>query len=127
MAKAINWPAQYRAEILNEALNRACCAVRLGTLYLDPPYWVPEEEVDLRAGGLVVRRGVVQGELKGCLLGELTPDDLTRLRSDLTTHQALITFLQRQYNQPVSLQSPVTVVYYRNLPVDKDRIELPKS
>jgi hypothetical protein len=57
MAKAINWPAQYRDTVLNEPLNTTFAAVRLGRLYFDNQFWVPDEVVDVRVNSLVVRRG----------------------------------------------------------------------
>jgi hypothetical protein len=123
MAKAINWPAHYRATILSEPLEVAYIALRLGRLYFENQFWVPDEVVDVRSGHLRVRRGQVKGELRCLKLQDLGPEDFKRLKPGLQTLEALIPFLQQNYGQPVSPQTEVTVVTYQNLPVDPEHLD----
>jgi hypothetical protein len=127
MAKAINWPAAYRNEILGEDTDTLRCAVRLGTLYYDNRFWADGEVVDIRVNHLKVRKGIVHGDLKACPIQDLTPAELAALKSDLKTPEALATFLATTYNQPVDLQTVVTLVFYRNLPVVPEEIETPED
>jgi hypothetical protein len=125
MAKAINWPAQYRDTVLNEPINTTFAALRLGRIYFDNQFWVPDEIVDVRVNSLVVRRGQVVGELWCGPLAQLPPDVYPQLKADLQTPEALLEFLKRTYQQTVTPDTEVTVVRYRNHPVDYDRLEHP--
>jgi hypothetical protein len=125
MAKAINWPAQYRDTVLNEPLNTTFAAVRLGRLYFDNQFWVPDEVVDVRVNSLVVRRGQVVGELWCGALANLPAEVYPQLKPDLQTPEALLEFLKRTYQQTITPTTEVTVVRYRNHPVDPDRLEHP--
>ena len=64
MAKAINWPTQFRDEVLGEDTDTLRCALRLGTLYYDNQYWVPDAVVDIRVNHLKIRKAKIAGDLK---------------------------------------------------------------
>ncbi len=123
MAKAINWPRVFREEVLAEDSERLFSAFRLGTLYYDGGYWMPGEEVDIRCEHLKIRRGLVQGDLKSCRIQELTTEDLSRQKSSLQNVPAVIHFLETHYNQPVTEETEITVVYYKNKPIVADEVE----
>jgi|AACY02.10.fsa_nt_gi hypothetical protein len=123
MAKAINWPGQFRDEILGENTEDLFCALRLGTVYYDGRFWTDGEEVDIRCDQLRLRRAIVTGDLKACAIQELAPDDLSKLKSGLDSHDAVIQYLHQTYNQPVDPTTVVTVVTYRNLPIIDEAIE----
>ena len=125
MAKAINWPEAFREEILAENCEAERCAFRLGSLYYDSPYWVDGEIVDIRANQRKVRQGIVQGDLKLCTVDALNPEDLQKQKSTLQSKADVISYLQETYGQPVTGESLITVVYYKNLPVVAEEIESP--
>ncbi len=123
MAKAINWPLAFRDEILAEDSESLRCALRLGDLYYDNRYWVPDEVVDIRCNHKKIRKATVVGDLRRCPLRELTDEDLSRLKAPLRTHQAVMAFLRETYGQPVEEATLVTLVTYRNHPVVPDEVE----
>ncbi len=123
MAKAINWPLQFRDEVLAEDDTTLRCAVRLGELYYENRYWVPDEVVDVRVNHLKIRKGLVVGDLKKCRLAELEASDYHALKTALNTEPALMAYLSQTYNQPVDNNTIVTLVYYRNQPVVPDEVE----
>lgn len=126
MAKAINWPAEFRDTVLNEPIQQRYAAVRLGRLYYDNQFWVPEEVVDIRVNSLVVRRGVVKGELWCGPVAELSPTMLARLKPGIQTLDSLVDYLKKTYNQAVGPTTEVTVVQYENLPLDPAIMEYPR-
>ncbi len=123
MAKAINWPAEFRDEILAEDTESIFCAFRLGTLYYEGGYWTPGEEVDIRCNHLKIRRAVVEGDLQRCRVGDLSPDLLARQKGRLQSIPAVIAFLTETYDRPVDENTELTVVCYRNLPVVPENVE----
>lgn len=125
MAKAINWPVQYRDHIINEPSSQPYIAVRLGRLYYDNQFWVPEEVVDIRVNSLRVRRGKVLGELRCTTPGELTEDDFALLKPGIQDLESLLNFLRQTYGQSVNEDTVITVVRYSNFPVDPDLMEHP--
>jgi len=124
MAKAINWPAEFRDEVMGEDTEALRCAVRLGTLYYNDRYWAPDEVVDIRVGHLKIRKGQVVGDLKACALKDLSAEDLACQKRSLRTIPELVAFLARTYQQPVTPETVVTVVYYRNLPLVPEEVEV---
>jgi len=76
MPKAINWPQQFREEVIAEDAEQICCAFRLGSLYYENRYWVPDEVVDIRVNHRRIRKGQVLGDLRQCAIRELTDEDL---------------------------------------------------
>jgi hypothetical protein len=125
MAKAINWPVQYRDHVLQEPSYQPLCAVRLGRLYYDNQFWVPEEEVDIRVNNLRVRRGKVLEALTCFTLSQLPQPVYALLKPDIQTQAALLAYLGRTYNQSVTPSSEVTVVTYQNLPVNPEEMDKP--
>lgn len=124
MAKAIHWPAQFRQDVIEEPTDRLYCAVRLGRLYYDNQYWVDGEEVDIRVNHKIIRKAVVVGDLKCCPIDGLETEDYERQKNGLKTQDGLIQFLAQTYNQLVTPQTEVTVVYYQNKPIDPNLMEL---
>lgn len=124
MAKAINWPLQFREEVIAEDCQQERVAFRLGDLYYQNRYWVPDEVVDIRVNHKKIRRAVVVGDLRQCPIAALTPEDFQRQKSRLRTPQAVIDYLSQTYNQPVDAQTLVTIVTYRNQPVIPDELEV---
>jgi len=124
MAKAINWPETYRAYWLAAPADaRVHLALRLGDLYFTNQYWVPDEIVDLRVGHKIVRSAVIAGELRQMPVEEFSGEELAALPPDLQTPDAVVAFLALTYSQPVTLQTPVTLVPFRLLAVDLDKVE----
>lgn len=123
MAKAINWPSAFRDEILAEDCEALRSACRLGTLYYENRYWVPDEVVDIRVNHKKIRKAKVVGDLRQCALKDLTPEDFQRLKSTLKSAEALRQFLAETYAQPVDADTLITLVTYQNLPVVPEEIE----
>ena len=123
MAKAINWPAQFRDEVLNEGCEKEHCAFRIGTLYYDNQFWVPDEVVDIRVNHLKVRRATVTREVKSCPIKELSNEDLQAQKSSLQTVPDIVSFLSDTYNQSLTEDDVITVVYYKNHPINPDEME----
>ncbi len=123
MAKAINWPLTFRDEVINEDSDRLHCACRLGSLYYEHRYWVPDEVVDIRVNHRKIRKATVVGDLRQSPIRELAESDWAGLKSSLRTPAALIRFLSKTYNQPVTEETLVTIVSYRNHPVIPEDME----
>ena len=125
MAKAINWPAAFRDEVIAEDTDRVFCAFRIGRLYYDGRFWSPDEVVDIRVDHRVVRKGVVQGDLKCCAIKDLLAEDFQKQKKELNSVDEVVTFLSENYQQPITPETEVTVVYYKNLPLDPDIMDVP--
>lgn len=123
MAKAINWPRQFRDEVIAEDCETERCAFRLGNLYYENRYWVPDEVVDIRVDHKKIRKAVVVGDLRQCALRDLSPEDLRRVKNALQTKEALMRFLSETYNQPVDENTLVTIVTYKNRPIVPEEME----
>ncbi len=124
MSKAINWPAQFREDVINESIDQLRVAFRLGRLYYDNHYWVDGEEVDIRVNHKIIRKGVIQGDLKCCLIQELDDSDYEAQKQGLKTAAQVIQFLAETYQKDVSPQTEITVVYYKNRPLDPAIMEV---
>lgn len=124
MAKAINWPIQFRDEVLAEDCEQQRIALRLGQLYYENRYWVPDEIVDIRVDHKKIRQGRVLTELRQCPISEMSEEDFRRLKRSLQSPQAVVEFLATTYNQSVDFNTPVTMVTYQNLPVIPEEIEV---
>ncbi len=120
MAKAINWPAHFRQEVIDEPAGELKTAFRLGRIYFDNQYWVDGEEVDIRVNHKVIRKAIIQGELKCCRIDQLDARDYQLQKSNLNDMHAVIDFLAKTYNQPVTPDTEITVVYYTNRPLDPE-------
>jgi hypothetical protein len=125
VAKAINWPPDFRDTVINEPIGVLFCAVRLGRLYFENTYWTPDEVVDIRVGNLVVRRGVVRGSLWAGAIADLPALVYQRLKPGLQTEGQLLDYLRRNYNQALGPTAQVTVVTYENSPFDPALVEQP--
>lgn len=124
MAKAINWPLAFREEVIAEDCGALRVACRLGSLYYDNRYWVPDEIVDIRVNHKKIRKAKVVGDLRQYALKDLPPEDFQRLKSTLKTPEALRQFLSQTYNQPVEADTLITLVTYQNLPVVPEEVEV---
>lgn len=124
MAKAINWPREFRDEVLSEDTTKTHCAIRLGTLYFENQYWVPDEIVDVRVNHLKVRKARIVGELKQTRVGDLGTSEFSALKKSLQSIDAVRTYLAQNYQQPVTPESLITVVFYQNQPLVPEEIEL---
>jgi hypothetical protein len=127
MSKAINWPAEYLNEVINENAEDEKIALRTGSIYYDHCYYVPDEVVDIRVNHKVIRQGIITKELKLCKIKELTEEDLSKEKSDLKTLDKIVSYLSRVYDQDITPESEITVVYYRNLSKSEmsDRVDDP--
>ncbi len=128
MAKAINWPNSFRETILAEGTETVYTAVRLGRLYYDHCFWVDQEVVDIRVNHLRIRKGVVQGDLALYAIADIPTDVYSRLRPGMQDQESLVNYLKSTYaDDTVTLETLVTVVNYKNLPVIADEIETPAN
>jgi hypothetical protein len=125
MTKAINWPSQFRDEVLAEDTVKRCAAFRLGRLYYDNHYWVDGEMVDIRVNHQIVRQAVIIDELKCCPIQDLSVDDYAAQKPGLQTAADVVVYLSETYQQPVTFSTEVTVVYYTNLPLNPAQMEMP--
>ncbi|MEW5819487.1 MAG: hypothetical protein AB1782_04795 [Cyanobacteriota bacterium] len=119
MSKAINWPAQFINEVINADTKDIKIAVRLGSIYYDHCYYVPDEIVDIRVNHKITRQGKIVGDMKLCKICELTPDDFSKLKTGLKDIDSLVKYLSQNYDQEVTPEAIVTVIYYRN--ADKEK------
>jgi hypothetical protein len=117
MAKSINWGSSFLATVQNEPENTPFLALRLGTLYYDNQYWVPDEVVDIRVNHEIVRQGKVIAPVRLSAVKDLTTEEFTKLKPSLQTVDAVTQFLQSTYQpeQPVTPETIVTLVEYINL------------
>lgn len=123
MAKAINWPLQFRDEVIAEDTQSEHIALRLGQLYYENRYWVPDEVVDIRVNHKKIRKAAVVGDLRQCAIRDLSVEDLVRLKKSLQTREAVRSFLAETYDQPVDEQTLVTIVTYQNHPIVAEEME----
>jgi len=124
MAKAINWPLQFRNEVIEEPTDKVFAAFRLGRLYFDNHYWVDGEVIDLRVNHKIIRKGVVVGEMKCCAIQDLSVEDFAAQKEGIKTPEAAAQFLAKTYEKEVTPTSEITVVYYKNLPIDPEILEV---
>ncbi len=117
MAKSINWPSQFLETVQAEPQQVSFIALRLGSLYYDNQYWVPDEVVDIRVDHQVIRKGQVVAPVRLTTVGGLTLTEFEQLKFPLKTVAAVIDYLQHTYQpeDPVTEQTTITVVEYTNL------------
>ena len=123
MAKAINWPLSFREEVIQEETDSLHLALRLGDLYYQNRYWVEDEVVDIRVNHKVIRKGVIVGDLRQMPLSQFSSEDFALLKSSLKDLSALQNFLSQTFQTEVTPETAVTLVTYRNLPVNPDEVE----
>lgn len=119
MTKAINWPASFLNDVINENTVDTKIALRLGSIYYDHCYYVPDEIVDIRVDHKIIRPGVIVGEMKLCKINELLQEDLIKQKPSLQTIDNIVKYLSQTYNQEVTPDTQVTIVYYHNLNTDQ--------
>ena len=127
MAKAINWPLAFREEVLTEDCEHERVALRLGDLYYQNHYWTPNEVVDIRVNHKKIRQAVIVGELRQCPLGSLGSEEFRRQKRSLQSVEAIRRFLAENYGHPLDAlddQTPVTIVTYKNRPINPDEVEV---
>ena len=122
MSKAINWPIEFYEEVLNEDCETPKIALRLGSLYFDNGYYLPDEIVDIRVDHKIVRQGKIVGEMKLLKIDDLNEETLNQYKSSLRQNSEVLNFLKKNYNKPVDEKTEVTVITYKNLPVEKQEI-----
>jgi len=125
MAKAINWPGSFRDEVIGESTEKLCCAFRLGRLYYDNQYWVDGEVIDIRVNHIIIRKALIVGEMKCCPISDLTPEDFDCQKSSIQSQEAVVQFLATTYDQLVTPDMEISIVYYRNQPLDPAVLEVP--
>lgn len=122
MPKAINWPAQFKQQLLDDSEGERRMALRPKAIYFEHRYWTDGDIVDLRANGEVLRSARIVGEMKCCPINALLLDDLAAFLPGVMTMDALCDYLQVTYPEchaaePISPETLVSVVYYENLPL----------
>jgi len=115
MVKTIHWPEEFEQEILSEPAGSTYLAVRPGTLYFDTQYFKKGDVVDIRTGNKVVRKGMVQDELKTSQIKNLTQADFNLLKNSINTKEKLKDFLSKRYNICVDDNTEITLVAYNNM------------
>ena len=118
MAKAINWPEQFHEEVLAESTDSPKIALRIGSLYFDNGYYVNGEIVDIRVNHKIVRKGQIQDEMRLSQIKDLSADEVKSYKTPLQDKSNIIDFLSNNYNQPVNEETFVTVITYKNLPLE---------
>lgn len=124
MAKSINWPSQFKREVIAEDTDKRCKAIRIGRLYFDNRYWAEGEKVLIRVNHKIIRKATIVGDLTCCQINELTPEDYAAFKRALNTPEAVIKFLSETYNQPITPETEITLVTYQNEPIDLELMEV---
>jgi len=119
MAKAINWPEQFLDEVLNENSTDLKIALRIGSLYFDNNYYSNNEIVDIRVDHKVIRKARIIEEMKLIKIKEIDEAIISKYKNSLQNKDNIVSFLKSNYNVPVDENTFVTVVTYKNLPVEK--------
>jgi len=122
MAKAINWPLEFYEEVINEDSESKRIALRVGSLYFDNGYYVNGEKVDIRVNHKITRKAVIADDLQLYKIKDLSEDFLLMNKSSLRSKPRIISFLSNNYNQQIDEETVVTVVQYRNLPMENSEI-----
>ena len=115
MVKTIHWPQEFEQEILSEPTGSTHLAVRPGKLYFDTQYFKKGDVVDIRIGNKVLRKGMVQGELRLAQIKNLTQADFNILKSSINTKETLKNFLSQRYSICVDDDSEITLIAYNNM------------
>lgn len=117
MAKAINWPEEFRDEILSENTESRRIAVRLGSIYYDNGYYTDNEVIDIRINHKVTRKAVISGEPKLLKIKEISDEDMSKYKKSMPNKPDLIKFLSENYNKQVNEETEVTLITYKNLDI----------
>lgn len=126
MAKAINWPKEFYEEVINEDSLKAKIALRLGTMYYENSYYVKGEIVDIRVDHKITRKAEIVDEMRISKIKDLSEDVLGMYKNSMLQKSEVVNFLAGNYNQPVSEETDVTIITYRNIPWEEcDEIDDP--
>jgi hypothetical protein len=128
MPKAINWPLEFFEEIINEDSDNPRMALRIGSLYFDNGYYVNGEIVDVRVDHKIVRQAIITDELKLYKIIDLPEEIILINKKRLRDKNEIISFLSMNYKQAVNIETPVTVIKYKNLPIEQhDTVDDPHA
>ncbi|MEI7473284.1 MAG: hypothetical protein WCK67_00765 [bacterium] len=123
MPKAINWSENFYDEVIAEKNDEEVIAIRPGSLYFDNAYYVKGDPVEIRVGGNIVRRGIISQEMQLMTIDQLSDELLAKYKSTLRQKADVLSFISEYYKVDTALNSIVTVVFYKNLPLI-ERIEI---
>lgn len=115
MAKAINWPKEFRDEILQENKDEIKIALRIGPFYAECGYYEENDIVDIRADEEILRKASIPCPPKVTTIKNLATSDLYRLKEVLRDKDSIVNFLSKTYNKEVDENSEITVITYKNL------------
>ncbi len=115
MVKTIHWPEEFEQEIMSEATGSTHLAIRPGRLYFDTKYFKKGDIIDIRIGNKVIRKGMVQDELKSSKIKDLTQADYNLLKNSIKNKEALKDFLSKRYSVCIDDNSEITLVAYNNM------------
>lgn len=115
MVKTIHWPQEFEEEILSEPTGSTHLATRPGTLYFDTQYFKKGDVIDIRIGNKVIRKGMVQDELRTAKIKNLTQADFNLLKTSINSKETLKEFLSTRYNICIDDNSEITLVAYNNM------------
>lgn len=118
MGKAINWSEEFYSEVINEDCETCKIALRPGTLYYDNGYYVKNEIVDIRVNHKFIRKAEIIENMKILKIKDLSNEFLLFYKKDLRRKPDIIDFLANYYKKPVNMDTIVTIITYKNLPVE---------
>ncbi len=119
MAKSINWSKEFLEEISTEDSQNERIALRIGNLYYDNNYFLKNDIVYIRVDQKIVRKAVITKPMQLCSISEIPDETLNKLKTKLRDKKIITEFLSENYNQEVTLNTPVTIVFYQNLKLEK--------
>ena len=120
--KSINWPQEFFEEIVSEDSDQPKIAIRLGDLYFDNGYYVSGDVVDIRVDHKIARKGQIISEMRLIKIKDLSQDDFRQHKISLQNKLDLISHLTQRYSQAVDENTEITVITYKNLPVNKGEL-----
>lgn len=123
MAKAINWPQEFKNEVINEAEDSIKIAIRPGRLYHDTKYYHKGEIVHIRIDNTIIRTAVIQEEMKVCKIKDISKVDLNLLKNSLQSTESIKNFLSKRYNICIDENTEVTIITYRNLGLTDEALQ----
>ena len=122
MAKAINWPQEFYDEVINESIDNPKIALRIGSLYFDNGYYVNGEIVDIRVNHKKVRKAQIIEDMRLAKIKDLSGEDIKMYKGSLHDKSSIINFLSQNYNQSLDEETEVTIINYKNLPLEEGEI-----
>jgi len=115
MPKTIQWNIEFTAEVMSEKTGSIYYAVRPGRLYYDNEYFKKGDVVDIRIVNKVVRKAMIQDELRLAKIKDLTQMDYNLLKPQINTKEKLKDFLARRYNIDIGDSSEITIIPYNSM------------